>query len=405
MQSRNDIFDEASRKRGAPSDLPIDNAKRQKLAPGPQKFPPLPPGPNSFAQLFTLTNDLGLTSFDVQQLPVDMVAKITGLVLTRIDQVALEAAVTEIRARYTHLQKIAQPTPVPNVPLQAPAGIDDEDDYDPADYMPTDDTTNAGLSTEVQQAVTELQQPDIALGPFVLPKPSPLTEQETSLLSQQTVNRVFGMMASLKATSARPSLGFSRLAASTNDRDAWVTMMTRLATRASAEPDLADDENRAVVKSDNSDPERPSLANGIRQTLFQYILSDFRANLNVAVAWLCEEWYNDKILAAEAGDERLPAQSYTHWLHRLIDGILPYLDARDGKVLIRFVSEVPSLDKGALERVGTLARDPERVTMGVMALQYLILMRPPAREYALDVLEQMWRECRLRLISSHQFLC
>lgn len=398
MQARNDIFDDVSRKRGAPMDGTPD-AKRAKLAPSAHKFPPLPPGPNSFAQLFTLTTDVGLTSFDVKQLPEAMVANIAGLVLEKIDQVALEAAINEIRARYAHLQKIAQPTPVPDVPMAGPTGIDDEDDYDPADYMPAEDPSSAAFSSEVQQAVTELQQPDIALGPFVLPKPPPLTEQETAMLSQQTVNRVFGMMASLKTSSSRASLGFSRLAASTNDRDAWVTVMTRIATRAPADLETFDSEDEdgdAVKTEDQEDPEKPSLANGIRQSLFEYVLSDFRANLNIAVSWLCEEWYNDKTLALQdVPNTRPPPKVYAHWLHRIIDAILPYLDARDNKVLVRFVSEVPSLDKGALDRIGSLARDPERVTMGVMALQYLVMMRPPVREMALEVLEGMWRDCEL----------
>ena len=97
-QSRNDIFQEAPRKRGLPAEPTdgLDNPKRARLGaetPPQLKVPPLPPGPNSFAQLFTLTDDAGLTSFDVKQLPLDLVVKITVPVLARVDQNSLDQAI------------------------------------------------------------------------------------------------------------------------------------------------------------------------------------------------------------------------------------------------------------------------------------------------------------------------
>lgn len=97
-QSRNEIIEEATRKRALPAeptDL-VDSAKRAKLGvntPPQLKIPPLPPGPTSFAQLFTLTEDTGLTSFDVKQLPVELLVKITVPILSRIDAEALDQAV------------------------------------------------------------------------------------------------------------------------------------------------------------------------------------------------------------------------------------------------------------------------------------------------------------------------
>lgn len=97
-QSRNDIFQEGPRKRGPPTEPTdaSDNAKRMRVGaetPPQLKIPPLPPGPNSVDQLFTLTEDAGLTSFDVKQLPLDLVVKITVPVLARVDQSSLDQAV------------------------------------------------------------------------------------------------------------------------------------------------------------------------------------------------------------------------------------------------------------------------------------------------------------------------
>lgn len=99
MQSRSDIVDEeGSRKRGLPSEPTdgLDNAKRARLdaeTPPLIKIPPLPPGRLSFAQLYTLTEDAGLSSFDVKQLPPDLVVKIAIPILARIDQSAFSQAI------------------------------------------------------------------------------------------------------------------------------------------------------------------------------------------------------------------------------------------------------------------------------------------------------------------------
>lgn len=97
-QSRLDAFDETSRKRGLPAEPTdgLDNAKRAKLGaetPPILKIPPLPSGPVSFSQLYTLTEDVGLSTFDVKQLPIDLIVKITIPVLNRVDQGALTQAI------------------------------------------------------------------------------------------------------------------------------------------------------------------------------------------------------------------------------------------------------------------------------------------------------------------------
>lgn len=97
-QSRVEALEEAPKKRALPAEPTdvVDNAKRARLGietPPQLKIPPLPPGPTSFAQLFTLTDDAGLTSFDVKQLPVDLIVKIAVPLLNRIDPDSLDQAV------------------------------------------------------------------------------------------------------------------------------------------------------------------------------------------------------------------------------------------------------------------------------------------------------------------------
>jgi hypothetical protein len=93
-----DPVEEASRKRGLPVEPTdgLDNAKRPRLGvdtPPLIKVPPLPSGSTSYAQLFTLTEDVGLSSFDVKQLPADLIVRIAVPILARVDQNTLSQAI------------------------------------------------------------------------------------------------------------------------------------------------------------------------------------------------------------------------------------------------------------------------------------------------------------------------
>ncbi|KAI4180960.1 MAG: hypothetical protein LQ348_005114 [Seirophora lacunosa] len=398
-QARFEMSDEGSRKRALPSEPTdgLDNAKRMRLGaelPGRLEPPPLPPGPVSHAQLFTLTGDRGLTSFDVTQLPIDLVVRITLPMLHRIEQSALDSAVNAVRSRYNGLKNAqgAQGQVVPQ------ALGDDEEDYEP-NFEPTEEQVLNQTNNQPPEDPLPLP-PDLALGPFKLAQPPPLTAEETEQIGKGTISRVFGMMSVLddSSTTKRQRPGLNRLAGSNYDRDAWMTVITRLATRASAGLD-----------EDGSDGEEPedskgavarqnptlSLSDGIRETLWKFIIEDFRSRISIAISWLNEEWFNDRIQLRDheqqkRGKKRPPRQNYDKWMLKVLDSILPFLDAKD-KVLIRFLSEIPALDERVVDRVKGLARDPERVTLAANALYYLVIVRPPVRDICADALEDLWR--------------
>ncbi|EGD85702.2 hypothetical protein H113_06670 [Trichophyton rubrum MR1459] len=240
--------------------------------------------------------------------------------------------------------------------------------------------------------------PDIvSLGPFVLPRPPPLSPEDVEHLGQETASRIFSMISILpqssKAVVNNPSqsLGFGRLAASSSDRESWLTLLTRLATRSPA--GLESEES----VDDQKEPGKQNIANTIRNMLYRYVLEDFRARMNFAISWMNEEWYNDQIQLKNAssqieGDPKNPYVPihYGRWSLKLLEGMLPYLDAKD-KVLIRFLSELPELDSPLIQKVKTLANDPERVSLCIQALHYLIIVRPPARQLCLDALVDLYQ--------------
>lgn len=160
-------------------------------------------------------------------------------------------------------------------------------------------------------------------------------------------------------------LGFNRLAASDYDRDSWVTIVTRLATRGTA----GLEETSIGIKQEGGSVgvrrNKFSMSGAIREALYRYVFDDFRRRIDVAISWLNEEWYNDQI-QARTGSLRL--QHYNRLALQVLDAMVPYLDAKD-KVLIRFLSEIPAINQSLLERVKKLARDPERVSLACNALQ------------------------------------
>ena len=123
-------------------------------------------------------------------------------------------------------------------------------------------------------------------------------------------------------------------------------------------------------KTDSAGRRQTTISDSIRETLYRYILEDFRGRLNIAVIWLNEEYYNDRIKMKSAANQRAGSEEeaqptvalhYDTWVVRLLDGFLAYLDSRDIKVLVRFLSEVPEITIPITQRVASLAKDPERV--------------------------------------------
>ncbi|KAI9746123.1 MAG: hypothetical protein M1818_000804 [Claussenomyces sp. TS43310] len=397
MRSRTEIFEEASRKRGPPEPVDgLDAAKRQRLGadikPSASRIhvPLLAPGSHSISDLFTVTNDEGLKAFDVSQLSQDLVIKIAVTILAKLDSDTFNQTINGIRDRYSSLVS-QQQTPLSHLnPNTAPLGVDDDDDdYEP-DFQIAEDTEQILNKLDGAPPEDEIVLPaGVAIGPFTMPPPPAMTSDEVVDLGRNTINRVFGMMQTLGGnTSTRARAGINRLAASSNDKDAWITLITRLATRSIS----GLEGSRSEIKVEDREARHVSLSSTIRESLYLYVIEDFRKRIDIAVSWLCEEWYNDKLQLKENSDAIL---HYETWVLRVLDGIIPYLDARD-KVLTRFLSEIPDLSIGIMERVKGLCRDPAMVNLALTSLLYLVMMRPPAREMALDAVQDIWKTCELK---------
>lgn len=380
MSARLEAFEETHKKRGPPEPTDgLDNAKRARLAADlndPSSAPPLPAGPVSIAQLFTLTRDESLRSFDVTSIPLDLVVKIAMSVFSRVDASHLDAVLNTLRSRYLDISRQPPVPGPPLIPVDA-AFEDEEDDYEPEfePQEPHEDDEQRGNYTPTPPAEEEKPEADLALKVFRLPAPPPITFDEAESLGNSAVSRVFGTMNYLDEPSKVSKAGLIRFAGSSFDREAWITVMTRLATRAPpnnvAADDIDDQDKAALVRA-----QEYSLGDGIRNTLWKYVVEDFRHRIDVAISWLNEEWYNDRVANLSKATETKPVNgestsilraNYEKWVLKLLDAIIPYLDAND-KVLVRFLGEIPEVSQAVLERVKNMARDPDRVTLAVKAI-------------------------------------
>ena len=275
---------------------------------------------------------------------------------------------------------------------------DDDDEYEP-DFYAAEDTEQIlnKLDTSSADDSRELQRPELGsltLPAFRLPPPPSLSPEQAAKVGQGAITRVFGTMRAIEDPAVKkPKAGINRLAASSYDRDSWITIITRLATRATA----GLDDVPIKEEDDKGAPPSTLLGDSVRELLYAYVLEDFRKRIEVAVSWLSEEWYNDKVqqrsaaAALSSGVPRDVPVHYDKWALRVLDGFFPYLHAQD-KVLTRFLSELPELNAVILSRVKNLCRDPSLVGLALTSLYYLVMMRPPVRDLALDTVQDIWTD-------------
>lgn len=277
----------------------------------------------------------------------------------------------------------AQPPPPIN-PETAPLGVEEDDDEYEPDFSAAEDNEQI-LNKLDSDPVSRPNDGDLGLRSFKLPPPPTLTPELALSAGQGSVMSLFQFVKTLEDPAKKSKSGINRLAASSNDRESWIAIITRLASRSSGGLEAID------IKDEGSNSAtRPSLGNSIRDSLYTYVLEDFRRRIDVAITWLTEEWYNDQLQKKQEGDHPL---YYEKWALKLIDGFSQYLSAQD-KVLTRFLGEIPELTPAILSRVKLMCRDPLVVPLALTSLLYLVMMRPPAKELALDTVQDIWTECK-----------
>jgi symplekin len=226
---------------------------------------------------------------------------------------------------------------------------------------------------ESSDDVMNTKSAQVNLGPFNLPPADPLPKDDLDKMTQAMMSKIFRRIDEFTATTPQKAKsGLNRLAASSTDRMAMLTNFIRLLTRPSA--GLFNDEDQLdAEQSPVSLGQLQMVADTGRQQLLLYILHNWTQRMDIATAWLTEEWYNDLMCQQEFANEGKkggisPPSHFKKWAHRFLDELSAFISHEHQNLLIRFVSEVPGLDSDLVNKVKRLALDPERVTMTVKAL-------------------------------------
>ncbi|KAL2891669.1 mRNA cleavage and polyadenylation specificity factor complex subunit pta1 [Ceratocystis lukuohia] len=428
--------EDAGRKRPLePLQQPHSDPKRQRTAQPPPSFPPPPPqqpeedyetaplgpGPHTLGDVFTLTKAASDTvkNFDVHTLPPPLVSRIVISALASISPHVLNRKIGDVRQRLEHL-KSSVPPPLPSntavPPLVSTNEDDDDDDYEPDFDGPEDDdqTQNKMVCESTQVVPPTNHEASLSLEAFKLATAPPLTRESATGMGQVALQQVFEdcvVVGDDSMVAKKSKVGWRQFAAHMGDRDSWITTLIRIASRGSSEIQH-DKPIKSEIKTDNESEDEDTKTGGVltakslraegktltlntdlRDMIFEYVMADFRKRIDVAVTWLCEEWYNDQIQLkygqSRASSDGGHGTQYHQLVLRVLDGFLPYLHPGD-RVLTRFLSEIPELSEPILTRVKQTCRDPTVVSLVLNSLLYLVMMRPPIKELALDAIQDIW---------------
>jgi symplekin len=301
-----------------------------------------------------------------------------------------------VKAVKDRLSALAAAPPPELNPDTAPLGVEEDDDEYEPDFYAAEDSEQIMNKLDGSSSDLKAKAGDgFTLAPYKLPTAAPLTMEEALHRGRTALAILFGQMKGQETPPAKKAAkgGFNQFATGFGDRDASITLLTRLAARGSA--GLSD----IVPKSEGDDKMvAEALGNEVRDWLHAYVVDDFRKRIDIAVAWLCEEWYNDSVQRMRtAGDDVNGSisspQHYEKLALKLLDGMLPYFHPQD-RILTRFLGEIPQITPSILSRVKQMCRDPTLVSLALTSLLYVVMMKPPVQEIALDTIEAIWTECK-----------
>ena len=115
--------------------------------------------------------------------------------------------------------------------------------------------------------------------------------------------------------------------------------------------------------------------------------------MDLIVAWLTEEWYNDAVSSSTSGG------IYEKWSLRIFDNILPFIEAKDSRIFLRFLGDLPLVTNAHVTKLKALCLDPERQKLGFAAIKYLLLLRPPTRNAAIELCVDLFRNRNIPLFN------
>lgn len=393
------VVDSRKRPSSASNEQPVD-AKRQKLE---QEAPS--------------TTASFLASFDFTTLPATLISDLIVANLEVFSEPALinlVQAFRQSRGLGSSTPVAPSPTPVPStatlptapkkllekqrndtpVPGTPPPVVKDEPvdplqmDIDQEELEFEPDRLNAELSGpeslvddriefDMDTIVNNLHAIDFKLLP-----PKDLSDEGRVTLLKVSMRRIWEGSSELRDGELIPA--DSTQAGGSSAIELWMLLLVRLITRVAKPPlelEETDEENKQAT-------DYYTRQDQLRQTLCDYVMSDFPSRVRLATTWMNEEWYNDQIRAIWDRNWR---PNYDVWLNQIVASYQALLDGKD-RTFARFLLDLPSIPTDVLDLLRELCVDsnsPERMQVGYSTLRGLVIQRPTMRSEALSVLLEL----------------
>lgn len=278
--------------------------------------------------------------------------------------------------------------------------------YQRVKNMAAEMDSGANEGPEDQELDGEQFDPD---QPFVLPPPEAMDEGEKREHLRRVISKcmeVAGTEGSaavqVQATDGTSS-ELSRTALQRWDKTSWLVVLLRLASRGVAktwdEQRPADSEGEGVE----------SYLDMIRTAIFNHYTESVGARVEVAMEWLSEEWYAERInneaqeiarrqadsdelpeaIAAAVRAGEVPTPVYDMWCAKAVDAMILYMEASDRKPFLRMLGDLPRLTRDMVQQLRRVCVDPEKGSVGFQALRFLAMFKPPVRDYCIELLNQL----------------
>ncbi|KAF5383732.1 hypothetical protein D9615_003524 [Tricholomella constricta] len=258
-------------------------------------------------------------------------------------------------------------------------------DQDELEYEP--DRLNEELSGDVpvESSVADIDAvaANLQLIDFKLPPPRELSEEERTQQLGSSIKRIWDGAEELKVSGEALPVE-STQAGGHSATEIWMLLLVRMITRV-AEPPPAEDD---AMDGSGAQHDFYVRQDQLRQTLCDYIMSDFPARVRLATTWMNEEWYNDQIRLTDDPDWR---PNYDTWLNQIVASYQALLDSKD-RTFSRFLLDLPSVPSDVLDLLRDLCLDTtssDRMQVGFATLRGLVINRPSMRTDALTVLLEL----------------
>ncbi|KAH7890752.1 Symplekin tight junction protein C terminal-domain-containing protein [Phlebopus sp. FC_14] len=248
----------------------------------------------------------------------------------------------------------------------------------------------SGGTATADEDMLPVDVPEVALSldllDFKLPSPKELSEADRNALIRGAVARIWDRTEDLQTT---PYMASTRSGMSADDM--WMLLVVRMITRvAEPETDGPIREEKQDLGGNDKVTDFYSRQDKLRQMLCDYIMADFPSRMRLAITWMNEEWYNDRIRIENDPNWR---PNYDSWLNQVVSSYQTVLEAKaegrpdsKDKAFATFLLDLPSIPSDVLDLLRDLSVDPEKMHIGFTSLREFVLERPTLRAEALRVL-------------------